>query len=137
MFYNDDGNIVETGLEAKRVTVSQVPNNLDREARAELLCYLVVSQLTARALTGTWLSASNVIESLRIWLRANGASADWMDRLAVAGAAEEVAQSLTINFPTDEHSLARLFCVDRWQLDHRSPTVQLVYRACAESLEKR
>jgi hypothetical protein len=133
--FND--NIVGDTARSQEVTVSQIPHNLDSEARAELLCYLVASQLTARALTGTWLSAPNVIESLRIWLRANGAATDWEDRLAVAGAAEEVARSLSIDFPSDEHSLARLFCVDRWQLDHRSPTVQLVYRACVEYLEKR
>jgi hypothetical protein len=115
--------------------VSQVPHNLDGEARAELLCYLVVSQLTARALTGEWLSASNVIESLRIWLRTNGASTNWEERLALAGAAEELARSLSIHFPVDEHSLVQLFHVDRWHLDHRSPTVQSVYQACVEHLD--
>ena len=57
--FND--NIVGDTARSQEVTVSQIPHNLDSEARAELLCYLVASQLTARALTGTWLSAPNVI----------------------------------------------------------------------------
>jgi hypothetical protein len=44
-----------------------VRDNLDDEARAELLCYLVVGQLAARARTGEWLRTDHLVESTRIW----------------------------------------------------------------------
>ncbi|CAE6945994.1 hypothetical protein R69608_05523 [Paraburkholderia nemoris] len=52
------------------------PGRLDDEARAELLCYLVVAQLVARARTGEWLRTDHLVESTRIWLAGNGADAD-------------------------------------------------------------
>ncbi|MCX4156174.1 MULTISPECIES: hypothetical protein [Paraburkholderia] len=36
-------------------------SNLDDEARAELLCYLVVGQLVARARTGEWLRTDHLV----------------------------------------------------------------------------
>lgn len=116
--------------------MSQWPHNLDSEARAELLCYLVVSQLTARALTGAWLTVDNLVESMQIWLRANGGSTNWQDRLALAHAAEELAPRVAIDFPPDERGIAALFGVDRWQLDYRSPVFQSVYRACVAHLPR-
>jgi hypothetical protein len=52
-------------------------------------------------------------------------------------AANCLAPRLSIPFPSDEPSLARLYGVDRWQLDYRSPAVQSAYRACVEYLSHR
>lgn len=117
--------------------MNQGPSNLDDEARAELLCYLVVSHLVARTLTGQWLTADNIFESLRIWLRANGGSAEWQDRLSLVHASNSLAPQISVDFPSNEPALAALFGVDRWQLDYRSPIVQSVYRACVQYLQRR
>jgi hypothetical protein len=47
------------------------PSKLDDEARAELLCYLVVGQLVARARTGSWLRTDLCVELLNIWFNRN------------------------------------------------------------------
>jgi hypothetical protein len=114
--------------------MSSSPQNLDEEARAELLCYLVVGQLVSRSLTGNWLSAENVVESARLWLRANGGIAEWEERLKLGQASIDFAPTLAIAFPSDETSLTKLFLVQRWRLDYRNPVVQNVYAACVEYL---
>lgn len=43
-------------------------HTLDDEAHAELLSYLVVAELVARARTGEWLRTDRLVESARIWL---------------------------------------------------------------------
>lgn len=72
--------------------------NFDDEARAELLCYLVVGELVAMARTGEWLRTDHLVESSRIWLRANGATCDWQDRVALAGAAVRFAPDILAAF---------------------------------------
>lgn len=47
--------------------MSDVPT-LDGQARAELLCYLVVKQLLAHVHRGRWLRPDHSVESIRIWL---------------------------------------------------------------------
>ena len=42
--------------------------NLDDDARAELLCYLVVGQLVAMARTGAWLRTDHLVDSACIWI---------------------------------------------------------------------
>ncbi|WP_051672697.1 hypothetical protein [Caballeronia glathei] len=109
-------------------------SNLDAEARAELLCYLVVSHLVARAMVGEWLTVEQIYESARIWLRANGGSADWPERLQLARMSLELAPRIAVlPFPKDEASLGKLFA-DRWQLDYRSAIVRGIYDACERDL---
>ncbi|MBB5402544.1 hypothetical protein OKW50_001052 [Paraburkholderia youngii] len=69
--------------------------NLDDEARTELLAYLVVAQLIARATTGQWLEAAHVCESVLLWLSANGGNCGArersdLSRLSVAAAEQFV-----------------------------------------------
>ncbi|CDY77942.1 hypothetical protein BGLT_06748 [Caballeronia glathei] len=111
-------------------------SNLDAEARAELLCYLVVSHLVARATVGEWLTVEQIYESARIWLRANGGIADWPERLQLARMSLELTPRLSaLPFSKDETSLLELFA-DRWQLDYRSPMVQGIYGACERHLRR-
>ena len=111
-----------------------VPHNLDNEARAELLCYLVVGQLIAQARTGTWLLTDHVVESARIWLAANGAHCDWPERLELARMSADLAPKLAVLPPfKDAAALARLF-TDGWRLDYRFPMVRGIYDVCMEHL---
>jgi hypothetical protein len=105
---------------------------LDSEARAELLCYLVVGQLIAMARTGTWLRTDRVIESARIWLINNGADCDWLERASLGQASVELALLFSPEFQ-DPAALTRLF-TDAWRLDYRAVTVQHLHRMCAAHL---
>lgn len=67
------------------------PSSLDGEARAELLCYLVVGQLVARAHTLEWLRADHLVESTRVWLAGNGTDTDWTERVYLRALSEQIA----------------------------------------------
>ncbi|MFM0009678.1 hypothetical protein [Paraburkholderia sediminicola] len=110
-------------------------SNLDDEARAELLCYLVVGQLVARARTGGWLRTDHVVELLNIWLQGNGARAGWLDRLYLG----ELSKKVALNFAElpqfeNSESLAQLF-TDGWRMDYRSPFVGRIYSACEDEVK--
>lgn len=114
-----------------------MPDNkvsLDDEARAELLCYLVVAQLVARARTGEWLRTDHLVESTRIWLAGNGADASWEERVRLGALSEKVAWGF-VDIPqfADPGWLAKLF-TDGWRLDYRSPIVRGIYAACGSEL---
>jgi hypothetical protein len=110
-------------------------SNLDDEARAELLCYLVVGQLVARARTGSWLRTDHVVEILSIWANGNGAQVDWLDRLHLGALSEQVVLDFA-ELPgfADSDSLAQLF-TDGWRLDYRSPIARRIYKTCEDGLE--
>ncbi|SHK26014.1 hypothetical protein [Paraburkholderia terricola] len=110
-------------------------SNLDDQARAELLCYLVVGQLVARARTSGWMRTVHVEELLSIWLNGNGARADWMDCVHLRALSEKVALGFA-GFPmfADSYFLAQLF-TDGWRLDYRSPVVCKIYAACEDELQ--
>ncbi len=107
---------------------------LQPKTRAELLCYLVVAELIARARTGGWLRTDHFVESLNIWLNANGAQIDWLDRIYFKSVSEIVASGFG-NLPhfADEPKLAELF-TDGWRLDYGSPVVRSIYAACEREL---
>lgn len=106
----------------------------ENEPRIEFLCYLVVGQLVAMARNGAWLRTDHLVESSRIWLKANGVTCTWQDRIALAAAAAQLAPHIleTFNLKT-EQSLVPLFA-DGWMLDYRSPTVCDIHRICARFL---
>ena len=113
------------------------PRNFDADTRAEMLCYLVVAELVAMARTGDWLRTDHIVESARIWIRANGVRCDWEDRIAVANAAARLAPDVLDSFNlTTERSVALLFA-DGWMLDYRSPTVCGIHQFCAGFLTQR
>lgn len=114
------------------------PAGLDEEARTELLCYLAVGQLVAHARTGEWLRTDHLVESARIWLAGNGASAkaNWSDRVRLGGLSEKVARDFA-KLPrfADTIFLAKLF-TDGWRLDYRSPVVRGIHAACEGELSR-
>lgn len=111
--------------------------SFDDKARAELLCYLVVAQLIARARTGDWLRTDHFVESLNIWLNANGAQVDWLERIYFKSVSEIVASDFG-NLPhfADESKLAELF-TDGWRLDYRSLVVRSIYAVCGTEFRAR
>lgn len=113
------------------------PSALDDEARAELLCYLVVGQLVAIDRTGTQLRTDHVIESARIWLANNGAECDWQERARLSQWSAELAPEF-LPYPDlhDAEQLAKLF-TDGWRLDYRSAAVQRIHDVCRAYLMRR
>ena len=110
---------------------------LQSNPQAELLCYLVVAQLVARARTGEWLRSDYFVESLNIWLNAYGAQVDWLERMQSKSLSEMVAMDFG-NLPhlANEGQLAELF-TDGWRLDYRSPVVCGIHAACERELAAR
>ncbi|MFM0224192.1 hypothetical protein [Paraburkholderia dipogonis] len=118
-------------------TIMSTPRYFDADARAEMLCYLVVAELVAMARTGDWLRTDHIVESSRIWMRANGVACDWQDRIALAGAAARLAPDISKKTNlTTERSLAPLFA-DGWMLDYQSPMVCEIHRVCAGFLAQK
>ncbi|MGP8433750.1 hypothetical protein ACT2FY_05550 [Paraburkholderia fungorum] len=110
------------------------PDGLDDEARAELLCYLAIAQLVARARSGDWLRTDHLVESARIWLAANGANAGWRERVRLGALSERIALGLA-GLPDfdDAQYLARLF-TDGWRPDYRSAVVRAIHATCVAEL---
>ncbi|MFM0647021.1 hypothetical protein PQR14_22075 [Paraburkholderia bryophila] len=108
--------------------------SMDDEARTELLCYLVVAQLIARARTGEWLRTDHLVESTRMWLARNAADASWEDRVRLGALSERIALDFA-GQPrfVDAATLSKLF-TDGWRLDYRSPIVRGIYAACGNEL---
>ena len=110
--------------------------NFDRETRAELLCYLVVSELVAQAMTGEWLRTDHLVASIRVWLGGNRRECDWQDRLTIACLAAEMAPEVLAAYQlTAKKDLAELF-EEGWRLDYRSPVVRGLHEACAMRLRR-
>lgn len=102
---------------------------LDDEAKAELLTFLVVGQLFAFARVGEWLRARQLIASAQMWLDSNGAACDWLERARLVEACRAVAiEALDLPFPQVEADLVQLFNLNRgWFLDYRKPIVQQIH----------
>lgn len=109
----------------------------DDEARAELLCFLVVGQLFAFAREGAWLRTDHLIESAQMWLSSNGAQCDWLERARLVEASRVIAQQESEHpFPKDNQDLHKLFNLKTgWFLDYRSPIVQQVQAVCTAYLK--
>jgi hypothetical protein len=111
------------------------PLNLDLRARAELLTFLVVSHLLARSMTGEWLSPEHVVESTRMWLSANGANTDWLQRVILSSRALDAAQAVALRSPlmADFKSVSSMLC-ENLRLDFRSPVASSLYETCLNYL---
>lgn len=111
-------------------------SNLDNEARAELLCYLIVAQLVTYSQTGEWLRTTHMIESARIWLASNGGTCSWLERRKLADASVGLSPDF-FRRPgfNDSATLARLF-TDGWRLDYRSQAVRDIHDRCVLHLRE-
>ncbi|WP_144149309.1 hypothetical protein [Paraburkholderia sp. BCC1884] len=108
---------------------------LDSDARAELLCYLVVAQLVAHARTGEWLRTDHLVESARIWTGANGADGAWAARAELGQISASIAPTFqNVSALCDCDSLAKLF-TDGWRLDYRSALVRWLHDVCDAHLQ--
>jgi hypothetical protein len=105
--------------------------NTDLRARAELLAYLVVSQLLARQMSGKWLSVEHLADSTMLWLKANGVSVEGMQRVLLGAQALDVAEGLedSRQFDVTPESVRTLFC-ENLHLDFRSPVAREIYQRC-------
>ncbi|MFM0515335.1 hypothetical protein [Paraburkholderia sp. RL17-373-BIF-A] len=111
-------------------------NSLDHEARAELLCYLVATQLAAHACTGEWLRTDHFVESLNLWLITSGAEADWLERMQFKPLSEMVARDLhKLPHFRKVSTLAELF-TDGLRLNYHSPIVLIIYEICDRKARK-
>lgn len=111
------------------------PLNLDLPVRTELLTFLVVSHLLARSTTGEWLSPEHVVESTRMWLTANGANTDWLQRVMLSSRALDVAKHVATASPSmaDIRSVSSMLC-ENLRLDFRSAAVRSLYGVCLNYL---
>jgi hypothetical protein len=110
------------------------PAGLDREARGELLCYLVVAQLLSRARSGSWLRTDHLVESARIWSNGDGATPDWLESVRLGGISRQLAESTWgVESLRDADVLSTLFA-DASRLDYRSPLVKGIHDVCAARL---
>lgn len=105
----------------------------DTGAQAELLTYLVVSQLLMRHVAHRWLTVDQVVESTHLWLRSHGDRIDWLARIELAGRAEGLAESVTriegITFKAAALRRALLGCERQ---DYRSPAAARIYGVCID-----
>jgi hypothetical protein len=110
------------------------PLSFDDEARAGMLCHLVVGELVSMARTGNGLRTGHLVELAHIWMNANGARCDWQERVATARMAADLAPDvLAASSLTTEKMLVQLF-TDGWRLDYRRPVVREIPDMCAARL---
>ncbi|WP_109476231.1 hypothetical protein [Paraburkholderia sp. C35] len=102
-------------------------------ARAELLTYLVISQILQQSTTAQWLSEEQVVLAARRWHRAKGGRDDWLERIKISGRARGVAESLVRFVPltlTCRGAVELYAVVPR--LDFRESYIRTVYRYCVD-----
>ncbi|MGF6933783.1 hypothetical protein OKW41_002922 [Paraburkholderia sp. UCT70] len=111
--------------------------NLDDEARTELLGYLVVVQLIARARTGQWLETAHVCESVLLWLSANGGNCGARERSDLSRLSVEVAEQF-LGLPPfeDEASLIQMILA-LTRLDYRKADVKKILAVCGDYITRR
>ena len=109
--------------------------NLDMRGRAELLTYLVISQLLVRASTSEWLSPEHTVESTRRWLSANGTEADPVQRARLSSCAPDLAERVVQRSPAvlNREIFVTLF-TENLQVDFRSEMVREIYQLCLDYL---
>ncbi|MHB9842093.1 hypothetical protein Q8F57_045825 [Paraburkholderia terrae] len=113
-----------------------MPIVFDDDARAEMLCYLVVGELVAMARTGDWLRTDHLVELSCIWMHANGAHPEWRDRISIVRMAVDLAPDvLATSGLRTEKALAPLF-TDGGRLDYRVPVVGEIHERCAARLQR-
>jgi hypothetical protein len=111
------------------------PLNLDLRGRAELLAYLVISQLLAKTITDEWLSPQHTVESTRLWLLKNGGGADLMQRVRLSSYALDLAKRVTES--TSEvldRDTATTLITENLRVDFRVAVAREIYQTCLNHL---
>jgi hypothetical protein len=122
-------------LSLGRMDAMTSPPNLDLRAQAELLTYLVASQLLAQSATGEWLAIEHQVDLSRLWLVTHGDRADWLQRVSVSSWAQRIAERIDMSFPIeiDVQSALAMFS-ERPRLEFGAPFVRTVYQVCLNHL---
>jgi hypothetical protein len=113
-----------------------MPPVFDDEARAEMLCYLVVGELVAMARTGDWLRTDHLVELSLIWMHANGAQPEWRDHISIVRMAAELAPDVLATFGLRTGEALALLFTDGGRLDYRVPLVGEIHDQCAARLQR-
>jgi hypothetical protein len=101
--------------------------------RAELLTYLVISQILAKSTTAEWLSDEQVVLAARKWHRVKGGRDDWLERIKISGSAQRVAESIVKFVPLTLTCRGAVeLCSVNPRLDFREAYVRTVYRYCID-----
>jgi len=113
------------------------------ELKAELLCFLTLSEIFAFHSNGAWLRTDHLVESTRIWLRRRNHHADWTVRLELsliaAGLARQLVETGEITHGQRETASfeTNLFFTDDMQINLASPVVIAIYARCVDALAHR
>jgi hypothetical protein len=108
----------------------------DDEARAEMLCYLVVGELVATARTGDRLRKDHLVELSLVWSHANGPQPEWRDRISIVRMAIDLAPDVLATFELKTaKALASLFA-DGGRLAYRVPLIGQIHDQCAARLQR-
>lgn len=108
---------------------------LDLRGRAELLAYLVISQLLAKAITNEWLSPLHTVESTRLWLATNGGGADLLQRARLSSYAVELAKQFAERMPAVlDREIAATLVTESLRIDFRTETACDIYQQCLNHL---
>jgi hypothetical protein len=103
-------------------------------ARADLLCFLVVTVAASYALTQEW-RVDHLVESCRIWLKRNLLTMDWLERIRIGQLAFKIARRdlKEAGIAVRQSDVQALFTGDMG-LNHASTVVQKMMQLCRESL---
>ena len=107
------------------------------ELKAELLCFLALSEISAFRSRGAWLQVDHLVESTRIWLRRHDHHADWRLRIELSRMAADFARQLieTSDITHGRQDACGFFTRDM-QINFASPRVIAVYAQCVDALER-
>jgi len=105
------------------------------ELKAELLCFLTLSEIAAFRTRGAWLRVDHLVESTRIWLRRHDHHADWRLRIKLSRMAADLACRLV---KADDIAHGRRdvvgFFTSDMQINFASPQVIVIYALCVDRL---
>jgi hypothetical protein len=105
--------------------------------KAELLCFLALSEIVAFRSRGARLQVDHLVESTRIWLGRHDHHADWRLRIELSRMAADFARQLvqTGDIMQGRQGAYGFFTSDM-QINFASPHVIAVYAQCVDALEQ-
>jgi hypothetical protein len=111
------------------------PLQRDLRAQAELLAYLVISQLITRQTTGDWMSIELTVESTRAWLHSSRRNEDPIRRVMIASRALDVAQRIEsdLRLVLNGRTVDSMFD-ENLRLDFNSTVAHDIYLRCSDIL---
>ena len=101
--------------------------------RTHLLCYLVASALCSHALTKIW-RVEHMVESNRIWLTRNRATASWLERIMLGQLAMKLAREHICEERVSNQVDAKMLFTGEMELNYQNPLVGRIWRRCRDAL---